>query len=351
MPTLNTTTKENVRSFLDEPAHDTTIVASFFNTTVFKGFHMLTNSDNSTSSATAVNQKLSTLYRKVRFFIGFKAVSHDGSVANLTAGIGYSELVWNFLDACRNLEAQCRYALPEIMKRHGADFKSITGREMQLSDLRPSFTPADEKLSAVMLDDIDDTCGAHVNIETSPGNFQGHFRLSRPADKEEAMCCIRMLRDWYSSDPGAAKSRQGRRFITPNLSGSIDYWGEEDIDVDYAIMHYTKPETPEISSGVDFNLTADEKTLYREIWERTRINSICAQHPTGDRSTADFRIACYVLEKGGTPDKAKAAVICARLTLYDDKGDHAAGYLQTTINAAVAEDLKKRAAALKKLTI
>ena len=306
---------------------------------------------DSANSISVAHQKLSTMYRKVRFFIGFKAVSPDGSVANLTAGIGYTELIWNFLDACKNLEAQCRFAFPMISERHGVDFKLITGRDMQLSDLRPSFTPADEKLCAVMLDDIQDTCGGHVNVETSPGNWQGHFRLSRPADKDEAMCCIRMLRDWHSSDPGAAKSRQGRRFITPNLNCSIDYWDEEDINVDYALKHYSKAEVPEISSGADVNLTTDEKILYREIWERKRMNTICVQHPTGNRSSADYRVACYVIEKGGTPGKAKAAIICSRLTLYTDKGDYTAGYLQTTINSAVEDTFLKLHEVRKPLTL
>lgn len=312
---------------------------------------MLTTSDDSTSSVTAVNQKLSTLYSKVTFFIGFKAVSPDASVASLRTGVGFSKYIRRFSDACRNPEAQCQFAFSHIDELHGAAFARITGRALQLSDLRASFTPADKLLSAVMLDDIADTDGAHVNIETSPGNFQGHFRLSRPADDIEAMCCIRMLRDWHHSDPGAAKSRQSRRFLKSGLSGSIEYWDEADIDVDFAVKHYPPVPVQEIEISEDVHLSDAEKILYREIWERRRINSICAQYPTGDRSTADFRVATYVLEKGGNPDKAKAAVICARLTLYDDKGDHAAGYLQTTINAAVAEDLKKRTAALKKLTI
>ena len=286
------------------------------------------------------NTYFSYAYSELKFYLGFKAYGSDG--AKLNRGLTLPR-IWDSRE-CSNerVSLQREYALPLLCERFGDEFKAATGRELQLSDVRASFAPADEHLRAVMLDDIDDCCGAHILVETSPNNYQGHFFLSRKATEEEVMCCIRMLREYHGGDPGAAKPRQARRFATEGLSCELNLT-EELVDVDFAVKHYQAEE-------VDFDaeeithvaLTPEETRLYREIWERKLLQTRSITKPNGDKSIADFGLATYILQKGLTADVAYAALHTARQTLITDKGaHHAERYTRTTIRNAQAALFKK----------
>lgn len=279
------------------------------------------------------NRELEKLYQRVKFYIGFKAVGSDGGTVQRGTTL---PMVWSFHKAANNLNAQLQYAFPKLQELYGPLFEEVTGRQLQESDVRLSFCPADDLVSAVMLDDIEDTCGAHVYVETSPNNFQGHYMLSRPAAKDEAECVIRMLRDYYGGDPGAAKVRQGRRFVQPGMQCITD-WYEVPVDVDYAVKHYYKAPSEEISVLEDgVLLSAQDMDLYKEVWDRKLRLTRDIKHPLGDKSTADFGLALFVLEKGSSASVAKAAIACARTSLHEDKGSYAARYLQKTVESAVA---------------
>jgi len=286
------------------------------------------------------NRELERLYKKVRFFIGIKAASPDGKMV-VNSGITYRKVILDFQKAAQTLEKQCRYAFPEILKKEGVCFKEITGRDLQLADLRPSFCPADDMLQAVMLDDVEDNCGAHVLVETSPGNWQGHFLLSRPASKKEATCVIRMLRSYHDSDPGAAKVRQGRRFITGDMRSLVD-WSEDAADVDHAVKCYSDEDEDELELDDEYPvLTESQKDLYRQVWERRLKNSYSYLYPHGNKSAADFGLAMYILDKGLSPGVAGAALIHSRQTLSIDKGSYALRYVQKTVGAAWKEKLRQ----------
>ena len=279
------------------------------------------------------NLELERLYKKVRFYIGIKAVSPDGKTV-VNSGITYRKVILDFQKAAQLLEEQCRFAFSEILKNDGVRFKEITGRDLQLSDLRPSFCPADEMLQAVMLDDVEDNCGAHVLVETSPGNWQGHFNLSRPASKKEAACVIRMLRSYHDSDPGAAKVRQGRRFIIGNMRSVVD-WSEDAADVDHAVKCYSVEDEDEPVLEDEYPvLTESQKYLYRQVWERRLKSSYSYRYPRGNKSAADFGLAMYVLDKGSSPGVAGAALLHSRQTLSIDKGTYALRYVRKTVGAA-----------------
>lgn len=285
------------------------------------------------------NSPFTYLYRDVKFYIGIKAVTDTGK---LNEGITLKKLVWNIHKAIDNIESQRKYVFSHLHTLYGEQFKTLTGRDLQVSDLRVSFVPADTLLHSVMLDDIDDTCGAHIYVETSPGNFQGHFMLNRPATEFEAMCAIRMLRDYHDSDPGAARPRQARRFVMEGMSCTVD-WSAEKVDVDFAVKHYA-PDTPTVDVIKDVSLTDLEKAFFRDIWERKlRSSPRDYDHPLGNPSHADFGLATYLLEHGHDPSVVKAAIISSRTSLYEDKGNWAEGYLRKTINAAM-ESVEKKAA-------
>ena len=282
------------------------------------------------------NRELARLYQKVRFYIGIKAVSPDGKMV-VNSGITYSKVVLDFQKAAQILEEQCRYAYTAILKKDGVCFKEITGRDLQLADLRPSFCPADDMLQAVMLDDIADNCGAHVLVETSPGNWQGHFKLSRLASQEEAACVIRMLRSYHDSDPGAAKVRQGRRFIIGNMRSVVD-WSEDAADVDHAVKCYSIEDEDELVLEDEYPiLTESQKNLYRQVWERRLKNSYSYLYPRGNKSAADYGLAMYVLDRGSSPGEAGAALIHSRQTLSIDKGTYSLRYVRKTVGAAWQE--------------
>ena len=227
------------------------------------------------------------ILRMNRFFLGFKVVSVEGSAIN--RGITLP-LVWKMRKACEQFDRQRRFAFPEILAGFGQQFESVVGRPLQLSDLRISFCPADSELRAVYLDDVGESIG-HINIETSPGNFQAHFRLSRPCTEIEASAVIRMLRYCHGGDPGAAKVRQGRRFITPGLRYEFD-WHEDAVNVEDAVRLFPTPDVDaEFSERIMLKavvLTDSEQVLYQEVWQRKLRNA------KGDKSSADFGLAVYV---------------------------------------------------------
>ena len=274
------------------------------------------------------NRELAYLYRNVRFYLGFKVVTVDGTAINRGVTL---PLVWNMRKACEQFDKQRRYALSEIHAGFGQLFESVAGRPLQLSDLRISFCPADSALQAVYLDDVEESIG-HVNVETSPGNFQAHFRLSRPCDELEASAVIRMLRYCHGGDPGAAKARQGRRFITPGLRYEFD-WHEDDVNVEDAVRLFPAPDVEvEFTDCLTITavvLTDSEQSLYREVWQRKLRNA------KGDKSAADFGLAAYILEKGLSADVAASAIAAARTTLFDDKGGYARSYVSRTVQTAI----------------
>jgi hypothetical protein len=273
------------------------------------------------------NLEFANLYRNIRFYLGFKVVTVDGTAINRGLTL---PLVWNMREACKHFEDQRRYVLPEIHAQFGQQFESVAGRTLQLPDLRISFCPADSALQAVYLDDVGESIG-HVNVETSPGNFQAHFRLSRPCDEVEASAAIRMLRYCYGGDSGAAKARQGRRFITPGLRHEFD-WHEDDVSVEDAVRLFPAPtEDDDFTDCLTITtvvLTGAEQSLYRDVWQRK------LRSAKGDKSAADFGLAAYVLEKGLSADVAAAAIAAARTTLSADKGCYAGAYVSRTVQAA-----------------
>ena len=284
------------------------------------------------------NREFDTLYHKVKFFIGFKVRDENGKATNLGLRL---PMEWTIQSAYTNLEKQYEYTFPKIQEQFGTVFESLSGRALQLSDLRASFCPADEKLFAVYLDDVDDCVPAHLLVETSPGSWHAHFRTSRPCTEDEAMAVIRMLRDWYGGDPGAAKARQGRRFIAPGMQFETN-WDEPDIDVEFAVKHYPKEEAEDgdelVSAlGARVALSEAEKKMYPEIW--TRI----VRNMKGRASDADYGLAMYVLEKGGTPEKAREAILCSRPRIIEEKGAYLAKYL-SKIFMRTAEKMKEKAA-------
>ena len=146
-----------------------------------------------------------------------------------------------------------------------------------------------------------------------------------------------MLRDWHGGDAGAAKTKQGRRFPTPGMTCIVNL-NEETIDVDFAVKHYTKimdSDEDELIADDDVQLTSTEKALYREVWQRKLQSSVSSQHPSGNKSAADFGLAIFIAQKGGNPSLALAAIISSRTTLLEDKGEaYARQYAQKTAISA-----------------
>lgn len=274
-----------------------------------------------------LNSAFTQLYKSVSFYIGIKVKQNDTVLLN--TGVALPR-VWECAEAITKLRQQQHIAFARLSEESGSKFQQLTGQTLTLDDLRVSFIPKDVLLQAVYLDDIEDSVPAHVLVETSPGNWQGHFRLNRPSTETEAKAVIRMLRDWYGGDAGAAKPRQARRFVTANLSCDC-HWDEEDINVEDAVRLYGKePDTPELPELSQVDSTPEEISFYQDVWKR----KLRSAH--GDKSSADFGLALYLLQRGKSVEIATAAIRCARITLVEDK-PHAEKYLRDTVAKALAK--------------
>jgi hypothetical protein len=141
---------------------------------------------------------------------------------------------------------------------------------------------------------------------------------------------IRALRDWYGGDAGAAKPRQGRRFTTVGFAYEC-FWDEENIDVDEAVRLYGgQPDALELPELTQVDLTSEEIVFYQDVWTRK------LKSAQDNKSSADFGLAIYLLERGKSADVVVAAIRCARPTVAEDKA-HVEKYLRYTVTKAITK--------------
>lgn len=231
-------------------------------------------------------------------------------------------------------------AFKTFSSTHGDEFHQKVGRPMEYRDLHPALVPTDSKLNSVFIDDIKepDAIKAHFAVETSPGSFQVHYRLSRPADDDEASAVLRMLHDWYGGDIGALKPRQMRRLATD--ASKIQVFADDEIlDVDYAVHHYPKPERVlDIDDHGEIEDVPEEiVTIFAKEWNDKRRRTVEHDKPYGDKSVADHHVARLVLTHGYSLATAREMIreIRGEDDLLQKKGPgHIEKYLTITVQGA-----------------
>lgn len=238
-------------------------------------------------------------------------------------------------------------AFKTFSRTHGDEFQQKVGRPMEYRDLHPALVPTDKQLRSVFIDDITepDTIKAHFAVETSPGSFQVHYRLSRPADDAEAAAVLRMLHDWYGGDIGALKPRQMRRLATDASKIQI-FTDDEILDVDYAVHHYPKPERViDIDDHGKIEDVPDEIVkIFAQEWNERRRRTVEHDKPYGDKSVADHHVARLVLSHGYSQATAREMIreIRGEEDLLQKKGPgHIEKYLTITVQGA-AQILQQR---------
>ena len=281
------------------------------------------------------NQLLTQFYKTVQFSIGFKVKGQDGSV--LYRAYTALPMKWDSFKAGESIESQRNYAFPRLKDLHGEKFKELMGRELRASDLSVGFRPVeDELLTAVYIDDVSTSVPGHLMVETSTDSFHAHFLLNRPSTEEEAFAVLRALRDWYGGDPGAAKPRQVRRFVTEGISFQVNP-DEPTVDVDWCVEHYPPVQKAPKLDLSPVALSDVQKMFFQDIWDRKlRSSRHDIDHPNGNFSDADFGLATYLLEHGYEPSVVKSAIISSRSGLSEKKGAWTEGYLEKTVENAVS---------------
>jgi hypothetical protein len=163
----------------------------------------------------ALIAKMDELYPEIVIVEFFKILAEDGKVL---ARNGFSEPS-HYTDFKVAM-------LPDIMAnahkrayvRFAPEIRAKFGREPMPGEIRLAFRPMNGLFRSVFLDDITIKTQAHILIETSRDNWQGHFILGREVTVDVAATLQKHLigscagSSRPTADPGAASPRQARRF-------------------------------------------------------------------------------------------------------------------------------------------
>lgn len=159
---------------------------------------------------------MDALYPDIAIVEFYKILAEDGSVL---ARNGYS-------DPKRGYSCIKAAMLPEIMAsnhkrafdRFAPEIRGKFGRDPEPGEIRLAFRPMNGMFQSIFVDDVPQQTRAHILIETSPDNWQGHFLLDQEVTVDVAAeiqkymigTCTGSAR--LTADPGAASPRQARRF-------------------------------------------------------------------------------------------------------------------------------------------
>lgn len=226
----------------------------------------------------------------------------------------------------------CRsfYDLDWIYDRVGDHAYAV---DVHPTDVRIAFTPERKKLAMVFLDDIAGTAEevvkipAHAFLETSPGNWQVHFRLSQEHPAELVSSIISQLAQVYGGDSRARAGIQPRRHPVSCLQhrlfldrSPISLQPVEVLKVEAPILDL--PTVPPVSPSV--------LAAYRRRWEARYL-------ATGNRSKADFAVALSCVD-----DRLTAAEIAYVVSVVSDNIGRKGGYVTTYLSKLALEARVKK---------
>lgn len=265
---------------------------------------------------------LASLYPKACPVAFFKIKDVSGNI--FREGYNFSEVVRFEELVRREYEFRQKYyqilQAPEWISR----FRQRLQRQLKIDEIRIAFRPASFLFVAAFVDDIQPTVEASVLIETSRENWQGHFFLSRPSTAEEVLQIHRHLSQKFGGDPGAHAANQARRL--PSLGHRVIVKNTQALQVDEIISYQKKREPPSWPQKSKHNFW--DINVLRQMWARKLIQA------KGDKSSADFKLAVYLLKNGWTYEDVCEALMNVSDDLENRKGRHIDGYLDRTVRKA-----------------
>lgn len=301
------------------------------------------------------NNYLGWLYICLRFHFGCKLKLPNGEL--LRRGVTTKKSMYTAL-AVPLLEQQRLYGCRLLNKMYGNEIFAATGRLLQLPEVRMSFQPEFQYwqesilvhgMNGVFLDDVreDISPAAHLMIETSPGNWQAHFRITDELCNDDEIKCIqKYLRHRYNADEGAVSAKHPRRFASPLESGL------------QSVVRYTAPlntkkllaEAKDFAAGQPQSYVHNFQqqsgpVIYQQVseaacdgvWQRA------LDRANQDRSNADFALGIYLAARGYGVDEIQEAIIRVRGDeLFRKKGSDTERYLEHTAERAVEKFLTSR---------
>lgn len=231
------------------------------------------------------------------------------NVDGLEDGVTYSRRAVSFMEPYNDGPELKFKAMEYFWKR-----KPETRGKVFLADITLSFSPATPLLSAVFLDDVLVTTPAHILIETSPGNWHAHIRLSREVSDDVALSIQKHLAhetpgtNAPTADFGALGARHGRRYPTEGLRYStMSQLPLFDVD-DFLQSHpVEQPKPVHAVPRVSRKKLPLPKEALRDIWNRY-LGYAVKETGRPDMSFADLDMIKYLLERGWSDAEVMAAV-------------------------------------------
>jgi hypothetical protein len=290
----------------------------------------------------------SNLYPEVHLYAGFKVLSLNGFEYH--NGLTFKRIMRSS-DLIMNYQRQQEETYKVLVQNYGNEFARWVGRPMVVSDIRLAVKPAQEKQIAVFLDDVTESVGAHLMVETSPGNFHAHFVVDRFCNDWEIIRIQKVLNRFFNGDRRAVRRRQARRLPVPGLRTKINtdlplinaerllllskfYFPEMEAEIPVTTQLVQKSQN---NDGTNESCTEHEggavlpDSAIRDIWFRKWM-----RHHKDD-SAADFGLATYLIEKQGYSVSAVIdAIRLARDNLVQEKGMGAEQYLRHTAEKAAS---------------
>lgn len=291
------------------------------------------------------NSYLGWLYTRIRFHFGCKLKLPGGELLRL--GVTPRK-IWYVWDAVAELDGQRVYGCRLLNKMYLNEIYRAICRQLQPNDIRLSFQPEyyytpdgflRHGLSGVFVDDVNEETPAHLMIETSPGNWQAHFRLSGDIKIDADLTCIqKYFCHMYKGDHGAVSAKHPRRFASPVDSGLL------------SIVSYAKPldlkkvladakafeggQQPVVRSYSVLPNSGGAQIVTEAsclgVWQRA------LDRASQDMSCADYALGIYMAARGYSEGEILKAIINIRGdALFRKKGSTTQAYLEHTAMRAV----------------
>lgn len=261
---------------------------------------------------------MATMYPQVIPVAFFKLIDINGEVFRT----GYDfRSIEAFQDLVDN-EQEWRQRFLDMCHRQWGDQAILRiGRPLSLDDIRIAFRPNCETYLMAFVDDVEPMAKAHLLVETSPGNWQAHFVLSRPCTSDEVLMVHRYLSQLYNGDQGAHAADQARRLPRPPLRTTVQQPAMLDVD---QILQQTKPPATRLPKKSKQFMAFSQQTFH-EMWSRK------LKQAHGDKSRADFKMAIYLLSKGYSVEEICDVLNIVSSDLEQRKGRWSNDYLLRTV--------------------
>jgi len=268
---------------------------------------------------TSVLEFLGNVYPHVSPLAFYKVVDMNGAI--FRDGFDF-RMIENFQSFASQEEMWRQNFLAMRQTQLWADqIISRLGRPLCLDDIRLAFRPSGQPYAAAFVDDVKQLDEAHLLVETSQENWQAHFRLSRSCTAQEVLLIHRYLSKRYHGDTGAHAADQARRL--PRLPLRTILQDRVDLSVDEILKH--SPKSVVAKTRVNKQPLSLDHQILHDIWARK------LDHAQGDKSSADFKMAIYLLGKGSSFEETCEVLTLVSAELFARKGQWCDDYIARTV--------------------